>query len=224
MTSRRTTAVLLSLLAAVPVSAARRDLRSFEVMDYDCVSEINRRQVTLFGNGTVRLRFTAEGEPQMLLKELNPDELQGYLNRFREVDLSEIESVGHSASGDWIARCTLELDLSTGHEESPSAPTSFSFARFDSLSLALSRLVGIADEISSRTELEAMIADFPHGYEPSPGDVLRRKDGVLFEVIAFTSDQNGVELWGVDQPLVIYVLVSEIVGEFVEVVEVGQPD
>lgn len=216
--------IALLALSAAPAIAQYQDLRSLELLDYDCVSEINSRRVTLFGNGTARLKLVTAGEPSMLLKELAPDELDGYLNRFREIDLSETESVGHSASGDWVARCTLELDLPAEGEEVPPARVTFSFAQFDSLSLALSRVVGIADEIANWVQEQAITADFPYGYEPSPGDVLRRKDGVLFEVIAFTSDLNGVEMWGVEQPLVIYVQLSEVVGEFVEIVETRSSD
>jgi hypothetical protein len=58
----------------------------------------------------------------------------------------------------------------------------------------------------------------PAGYEPRPGDVLRRHDGELYEVITLTADRQGVELQGVEQPLTLFVARSELVGEFVELV------
>lgn len=218
-----TASTLLAALAfATAAEGQHRDLRGVERVDLDCSSDIGRRQMTLFGNGTVRLR-TWEGEagPRMLLRELDPGELSGYLNRLREIDLSESEETRESPAGEWIQQCELELDLFEHEaEEAPNrGPTRFSFGRYDSVSLALSRVIAIAEEIALWVEEQAVVAEFPAGYEPRPGDVLERADGLLFEVIAFTSDNRGVELWGVDQPLVVYVLREELIGEFVKVVE-----
>ena len=82
-----------------------------------------------------------------------------------------------------------------------------------------SHLVSIADELQEAAEQEATRARFPRGYEPRPGDVLERRDGVLFEVIAFTGDGQGIELHGIDQPLVIYVLIDDVVGQFIGLAE-----
>lgn len=221
-----TAAVLLvwtALAAAIPGPAqdepARSgsgqapDPRSWEVLDYDCASEIGRHRMTLFGNGTVRIKVREGETEEMRLRELAPDELSGYLGRLRAEDLSESESSARSAAGDWVDTCELTLDLDQGAEQV------FRFGRFDSLSLALSRVVAVADEIDAWAAEEVVATDFPSDYRPRPGDVLERKDGVLFEVIALTSDRRGVELWGVDQPLVVYVLLEEVVGEFVSLVE-----
>jgi hypothetical protein len=54
---------------------------------------------------------------------------------------------------------------------------------------------------------------------PRRGDVLRRVDGVLFRVVARTADENGWELQGVEQPLVLYVVGSDVPRLFVELVE-----
>lgn len=220
---KRSAVVLTGLfLLAGAGSSQLRDLRSVERVDYDCSSDIGRRQMTLFANGTVRLRlWNAEGEHDMLLKELDPDQLEGYLNRLREIDLSESEERREGPAGEWVQKCRLELDLYDGapDDDRGAQPTRFLFGRYDSVSLALSRVIGIAEEISLWAEEQSVVAEFPRGYEPRPGDILERRDGVLFEVIALTSDQRGVELWGVDQPLVVYVLREELVGEFVRVVE-----
>ena len=52
----------------------------------------------------------------------------------------------------------------------------------------------------------------PHVYVPEPGDILERVDGVLFDVIGLTGDKKGIELFGVEQPLTLYVL-NEAVGQ-----------
>jgi hypothetical protein len=190
-----------------------RDLRSWEVLDFDCSSDIGRRRVTLFGNGTVRLKVREGESEEMSLRELAPEELTGYLQRLRDEDLTESESSARSAGGEWVESCELALDLDDGPERV------FRFGRYDSLSLALSRIVAIAQEIDARAQDGTIATDFPKDYVPRSGDILRRKDGLLFEVIALTSDKRGVELWGVDQPLVVYVLLEELVGEFVALVE-----
>ncbi len=214
---------VVGLGVAGALAAETRDLRSVEVVEYDCSSEIGRRRMTLFGNGTVRLQTWAgeSPEPVMRLKELNPDELIGFVNRLREVDLSESEESRASPVGDWIQKCTLELDLhelAAGDGEDR-GPTRFEFGPYDSVSLALSRVVAIADEMAVAAEEQALVGNFPVGYEPLPGDILERSDGALFEVVAFTSDQRGVELLGVDQPMVVYVLRDELIGEFISLVE-----
>ncbi len=216
-------ALLGALLLTPPTSGQSRDLRVVEVFDYDCSSDIGRRKTTLFANGTIRVRRWADDEEQqMLLKELNPDELRGFVNRLREIDLSESEESRASPAGEWIQKCELVLDLyydQPPDEDREAQPNRFRFGRYDSVSLSLSRVIGVAEEVSLWAEERAIVADFPPGYEPSPGDVLERQDGLLFEVIAFTSDNRGVELWGVDQPLVVYVLREELIGEFIRVVD-----
>lgn len=206
-------ALAIALLAGSALLAEPPDLRSKVLLDLDCRSDIGRRRATLFGNGTVRVRLLEGEQETMLLGELAPDELRAYLNRLNEIDLDEAESSRYGASGEWVEQCLLVLELDDQPERR------FRFGRFDSLSLGLSRSVKIAEEIAAEAEDQAVAANFPKGYEPSPGDVLERKDGLLFEVVAFTADGLGVELRGVDQPLLIYVSREEIVGEFVELVE-----
>jgi hypothetical protein len=63
----------------------------------------------------------------------------------------------------------------------------------------------------------------PEGYEPHPGDVLKRVDGQLFEVFEFTVDHKGLEMRGVNQPLVLYVLIEQLRQEFVALVSRRRP-
>ena len=205
------------LVASVPALGQVSDLRSVELLDYDCSSEVGRRQLTLFGNGTLRLR-TWEGDepPEMTLQELEPGELRGYRNRFREIDFSETESGDGTAAGDWVERC----DLRMAFDRDPEVPIlEFSFGGYDSLSLSLSRAVRIAEELVESARLAGLSGNLPHNYVPLPGDVLRRRDEALFEVIDLTGDGKGVELRGIDQPLVIYVLLDKLPEEFGELVE-----
>jgi hypothetical protein len=189
------------------------DLRSLVVLRYECASELGRREVTLFGNGTVRLFDGPPEEEEMDLGELGPDALEGVLARIEGEDLSEAPAAYPDVEGDWVERCVLELPLRAGK-----GPSTFRFSGYSSLPLELSRVVSVAKELGEVAEGERGIG-LPRDYEPSPGDVLRRKeDDARFRVVAFTIDGKGVELEGLDVPLTLY-LPPDALGEvFVEVV------
>ena len=208
------------LAAALPLAAAAAagdggSARTQVVLRYECASEVGRREVTLFRNGTVRVRDgLRKEEPQVLLGELGPDELAAFLNRLREEDLSEVASgPALGVEGAWIERCRLELDLGDAAQGRPAR--AFEFGRYDSLPLTLSRVVRVAEDIGSRADPRSGAEQLPPGYEPRPGDVLRRADGALFEIRAFTADQLGVELVGLREPLTLYLPKGELRGEFV---------
>lgn len=207
-------------------------LRERETVRLDCRSEIGRREITLFGNGTVRVRsadvsqetledsdlggsFAPPGERvEMALGELSPEDLERFLARLRRIDLSETEArYGGAIEGDWVGRCRLDLALA-------GAERSIVFGRFDSLDLALSRTVKMVEELPERVDLETSARPLiPSGYEPRIGDVLERRDGHLFEVVLFTSDGLGVELQGVRQPVSMIVSFDDLEREFMRLVE-----
>jgi hypothetical protein len=205
----------LQLALMTPLAAAGSEVaessRTREILRYDCWSDLGRREVTLFANGTVRVREGLKGEEVISLGELSPEEHGAFLRRLQEEDLQETEGEYSTVQGEWVERCTLELDLPG---ESPSL---FRFGRYDSLSLDLRRVVGIAMEISLHVNPWTEGSRLPGGYAPQPGDILRRTDGALFEVIGFTADKLGVELSGIDQPLTVYILVDELRSHFVAV-------
>lgn len=193
-------------------------LRSLELLRLDCWSAVGRREVTLFGNGTVRLREGLEGRETLRLLELSPAELEAYSNRLLEEDLAETERRYETVEGLWVERCTLEVDL-------PSAVAgSYAFGRYDTLSLPLQRIVGIAMELVERAEDRPPegASQLPTGYEPAVGDVLRRVDGVLFEVQGRTADELGLELQGVNQPLTVYIAKDRVAEVFVALVSRGR--
>lgn len=188
------------------------DLRSLVVLRYDCASDIGRRELTLFGNGTVRLFDGPPGEEEMELGELDPDALDGVLARLASEDLSEAPARYPGVEGDWVERCVLELPLRDGD-----GPASFRFSRYSSLPLELSRVVAVAEELVAVAAGERG-KGLPHDYAPRPGDVLRREDGARFKVVGFTSDEKGVELEGLDVPLTLYLAPDALADRFVEVV------
>lgn len=197
---------------AVPGAPHVLSLRSTELLKLDCGNQLGRREVTLFGNGTVRLREGPRDRGDLALAELGPDALGAYLRRLEGEDLSEVGTLERGIEGDWIERCDLALAL-------PGRPfRSFRYGRYDTLPLALSRVLSVVEEIAAEVVEPGAAERLPEGYEPQPGDVLRRLDGQLFEVIAETSDHKGIELWGVDQPFTLYVLRAKLRDEFVALV------
>jgi len=200
------------LVLAIPVVLAvlpTADDRSVELLRYDCTTDLTRREVTLFGNGTIRLRDGQIGNESMGLTELGPDELQGFLNRLRGEDLSESRNPEKGVEGAWIERCELRLQL-------PGRPLqTYRFGHFDPLPLNLSHVVHIAEELADKVPVVKDKDELPADYEPQPGDVLKRVgDGALFRVVAFTGDGKGVELRGVDLPLEVYVPRDQIRQNF----------
>jgi hypothetical protein len=199
--------VVLAVLAVLPATAV--DQRSVEVVRYDCTTDTTRREVTLFGNGTIRLRDGQIGNERMGLTELGPNELRGFLNRLQGEDLSESRNPEPGVEGAWIERCELRLQL-------PGRPLeTYRFGHYDPLPLNLSRVVHIAEELAEKVPVVKESDDLPADYEPRPGDVLKRVgDGALFRIVAFTADDKGIELEGVDLPLELYVPKDQIRQNF----------
>lgn len=183
--------------------------RSTVRLRYDCRSEIGRREITLFANGTVRLREGLGREERFDLGELSPDELEGFENRLAEVDLAEDDEGGRAVvDGPWVEQCRLDLLSLADH------PVSFSFSKAATRSLSIDKLTRMAEELASHVRPE-LDGELPVGYEPVSGDELVRADGRYFRVVALTIDGKAVELEQIDEPLVIFVPVGELRSLFV---------
>jgi hypothetical protein len=198
----------LALLIALPLAAEVSD-RSAEVLRYGCANELGHREVTLFLNGTVRLLDGPPGQEWMGLAELNPDELTAALNRLRDEDLSEAHHYPKGVEGPYIERCELHLQLP---EQKSNV---FRFSHYDALPLNLSRVLQVALDLEKKVEDLKGAEELPPDYEPRQYDVLKRRDGQRYRILRFTSDKKGVELQGLDQPMVLFVLKEQMRREFV---------
>jgi hypothetical protein len=197
--------------ACSPSNAAAAGLspKSTELVDHRCVGELAEDDLTLFANGTVRLRERVGERETMLLAELERSEIDGFVARLLEVDLSEAESLRSGITGEWISQCGLTLSL-------PDRPAVFfRYGRFDALPNALETVRVVLTEVETLARTRAVHGALPESYEPKPGDFVRRGDGELFEVIALTSDGKGVELNGINQPVTIYVALADFRSVFV---------
>lgn len=213
-----TVSLLAASLLAPPAGA--EDRRSTEILSYSCGSEFGRREITLFANGTVRLREGAWGDMKLFLDELTPEAVEDNLRLLRSVDIEHgIDRVRMPAedsfTGRWIERCRIRLDLPELAE-----PVDYELSAFDIPPLAVSRLIHIAEELAEYVRpAEEERGGIPEGYRPEFGDVLVSADGNRFRVLRLTSDERGVELQGIEQPLRIYVALTALSEAFVALEE-----
>jgi len=157
----------------------------------------------------VRLRERVAERETMLLAELERHEIDGFVSRLVEIDLSEAESLRAGITGEWISQCALTLTL-------PEAPRAFfRYGRFDVLPHAVEQVRAVLGEVEALARTRARHGALPDGYVPKPGDLVRRTDGEVFEVINFTSDGQGVELAGIHQPVTIYVGLGDFRAVFI---------
>ncbi len=206
-------AVTACLLSPATATAQSRDPRSLEVLRLDCIAGNARSDLTLFGNGTLRLREGEVGSEDFHLSELGRDVFDAYVRRLRAEALDDGLAPPPSVEGPWTQTCALTLEV-------PEGPAgSVSFSSFDSLSLPLSRVVSIARELvvvaRTNTNLEGLDPD----YTPVAGDVLLHRDGGRYRVGTLTSDGRGVELIGIEQPLILYVALEALSELFLGVEE-----
>lgn len=93
--------------AAQPIPTGRGDV----LLRRDCRSTIAREEVTLFGNGTVRLRSGPLGEERMVLVEVTRDEVESLVAALRAEDFTEAGAGSAGPEGDWVESCLLELPV-----------------------------------------------------------------------------------------------------------------
>jgi len=207
--------LLLAALAAEP--RPRVDLPSLspraELVRQDCTTEQHRREVTLFGSGTIRLRDGMIGAEATGLFNLAPLDFTGFLNRLLAEDLKETGLLDRGLDGAWISRCELTLEL-------PNQPKRvYTYGQYASLPLNFSRLVRIVDELAAKVPDLKLSERLPDDFKAKRGDLVRRLDGALFRVVGYTSDGKGVELEAQDFPLALYLSPEQLRHDFVALVE-----
>ena len=195
------------------------DARSTELMRYECKNELGRRDVTLFANGTVRLRQGLWEEQELYLDELLHEELASYLTRLREVvdsaDERTTDLVANVPAGSWVDACEIRLAL-PGR-----SPATWEFSAYEVPPLVVAGLVHIAEDLAEFTRPLVDSDRLPADYEPRPGDVLRSIEGERFRVVNLTLDRRGVELEGLEVPLRIFVPLDQLGEAFASLEKQG---
>ncbi len=188
--------------------------RSTLLLDYECHRSNSETRLTLFGNGTLRLKETPPGlAERMFLHDLLAEQLEGFRNRLEAVDLREIESLALHLrrDGELTETCSIELNRREGQVR-------FSYQVQDALPLGIDNVLFVVRDLLDVMD-ESGRSNVPKEYEPEVGDILERKDGNHFRVVGLSTLMEGIELQGVDQPMVLYLQRKELRGEFVRVVE-----
>lgn len=183
-----------------------------EVIRLDCASELGRREVTLFANGTIRLREGPEAEELMGLAEVGPSEYQAFVERLKGEDLSEVQRLPSGIDGQWIEKCMLSMALPD------QASRIYHFGRYDTLPLPLSRVLAVVQDVAAKVTVLEGTKRLPDDYQPRLFDVLERVDGNQYRVTGFSVDGKGIELQGVFQPVVVYMPIEQIRTEFRDLV------
>jgi hypothetical protein len=200
----------------LPAKEGSADLRSIERLRYSCSNSLGKRDITLFANGTVRLREGPHDAQRMSLTELDPEALASQLRVLRGLRRDAQEHrydvpLAPPLEGSLVERCTLRLEL-PGEE-----PVEASADPLETLPLWVSRAIHVAERLAEQVRPLDSPERLPRGYSPRPGDVLRNGEGKIYRVVSLTSDGRGVELEARDEPIRIFVALSEIRGVFVAI-------
>ena len=143
--------------------AAELSPKSTELVDHRCVGELAEDDLTLFANGTVRLRERVGERENMLLAELERSEVDGFVARLLDVDLSEAESLRSGITGEWISQCGLTLSL-------PDRPAEFfRYGRFDVLPYSLETVRAVLTELETLARTRAVHGDAARGLRAEAG-------------------------------------------------------
>ena len=201
--------LLLVLAVLAPASwQLKADDRSTELMRYECSSSLARRDVTLFANGTVRLREGPLDDQALYLDELRREELASYVQQLHKTQASEqspsVDLPANAPIGDWVETCEIRLAL-PGAE-----PATYTFTAFEIPPLVVAGLIHVAEDLAYFTRPPARAERLPKDYRPRPGDVLRSVEGRKFRVAGLTGDGRGVELEELGTPVMILVPLADL--------------
>ncbi len=212
MSRLATLAALLPLLAG-----ASEDPRTQVVLESECRTVASQRQLTLFANGTLRLRDGEGATRTMRLVELGNSETEAYVARLSEIAFDDLAPQSRGLQGDLVESCRVEIDLPRDE------PRVFTYDAFDSLTLGLRHVLLVIDDLIAEFQTVSDVEARARGYDPEIGDILvRRSDGARFEVLGFTMEGTGVELEGIDQPITVFVREDQILDEYDPQGEAGE--
>jgi hypothetical protein len=138
------------------------------------------------------------------------------VRRLEAIDFSEADPDERAPEGAWVESCRLLLALPEGPERR------LTYGRYSTHSPAVRAVLFVLRDLVARADPARGGRSLPAGYEPVAGDVLERTDGVVFEVVGFTSVGDGVELCATEQPLTVYVARDDLRLHFVALLRPGR--
>lgn len=199
------------------------DPRGWELFRHFCGNTLGRRELSVFLDGTLRFRVRDKSGDEVKLGELSSATLTRIYSQVRETirglgreDRIWLQNPGQRGfSGELQQVCGIDIRL-------PDEPIkSFRFSPMEITPLWLGQLRQLAEELSERAE-PLTSNGLPQGYAPRFGDVLRRRDGILFRFVGLTSDGKAWMVEQIGQPVTTYYPASEIGTLFIALVESPQ--
>lgn len=195
--------------------------RSWDVFHHLCSSPLGSRELTLFLDGTIRLRVRDQEGGEVRLGDLGKESLARVYATLRSTQESigregkewtAPPSQGRGLSGEFLQECEVRLRLPKLERKD------FRFSPMEITPLWLGQLRQLAEDLAERTEPLVHQA-LPRSYQPRYGDLLRRRDGVVFRYVGTTSDRKAWIMEQVGQPITNYFSVADLDELFVAVVE-----
>ncbi len=217
---RRWVPLLLPFLICEPgiaqqgVAGPTQDPRSTTWLGYTCSNSLGRRDITLFANGTVRLREGLWESQAVYLHELGPEELEAereLLIRVFEPGATSRQEIPQGAVvGEWVERCEVVLEVPG------SQPLTYRFGQFEVPPLEVARLVQMAEDLAALTRPLDSIERLPASYQPRSGDILIDAEGGRFLVIGLTADGKGLEVESLTVPMRYFHALDALPGLYVD--------
>lgn len=210
---------LLGLALVVAWAAAQaalaEDPRSVVLFEQRCDSDRGSHVVTLFANGTIRLKETVGSRVVLHLAELTPEDLGAYRAQLLVTDPSDgliADRGGTDIGGLGVERCVLVI-AAAGR-----APVRHVFSPLSVPSLRIDRWLRLAEDLAQRARPKDEPETLDEDYEPHLGDILRDVAGQRYRVV-WVSVEGWVELDGIDQAIHVETHVSALGERFVALVE-----
>lgn len=197
-----------------------KDPRSWELFRHRCGGQLGSRELTLFLDGTVRLRVRDKEGEEVRLGQLEAGQLGRTYGQLRAIQQGigregkewSRSAAGHGISGEFLQDCEAELRLPDLEKKL------FLFSPLEIPPLWIGQLRQIAEDLAGETE-PLQHRGLPKDYQPRFGDLLRRRDGVVFRFVGATSDKKAWIVEQVGQPLTTYYPVADRDEIFVGLVE-----
>lgn len=196
------------------------DPRSWELFRHRCGGRLGSRELTLFLDGTVRLRVHDQQGDEVRLGQIEEGQLVRTYGRLQALqegigrDGKEWSqgAAGRGIGGEFLEDCEAELRLPESEKKL------FRFSPLEIPPLWLGQLRQLAEDLAGETE-PLQHRGLPKDYQPRYGDLLRRRDGVVFRYVGSSSDAKAWILEQVGQPLTTYFPVADRDQVFVGLVD-----
>lgn len=197
------------------------DPQNWVLFRHSCESHLGEREVTLFLDGTIRLRLEDPEGEETNSGSLKPENVARTYSTLKSIQTaigdqdqknwSRFTQPG-GITGELLRRCEIYLNLPD------LAPEIFHFTTMEGGPLWLEQLRLLSEELGDRT-VKQIYRGLPAAYRPKFGDLLRRRDGAVFRFVGMTSDKKAWMVEQVGQPTTTYYSAEEISQVFIGLVD-----